>query len=107
MAGNCVVKRQRAFGQYFILFIYFFKFPLLLLFVLFPLLLLLLIILNVNIVKIHLSYLSFKNNCQSHFNGLIDRKGPENTSYTIGKYGETFYGLHTALTPAVVKVNKF
>ena len=36
-------------------------------------------------------------------NGLNDQKGSENINCTRAKYGETFYGRHTALTPAVVK----
>ena len=34
-----------------------------------------------------------------------DYKGAENINYTIVKYGETCYGHHTALTPAIVKIN--
>ena len=35
-------------------------------------------------------------------NGLYDKKKiPENTNYTIMKYGETFYGRHSAQTPAI------
>ena len=33
----------------------------------------------------------------------FEQLGPEN--YTIVKYGETFYGLHKALSPAIVKIN--
>ena len=38
---------------------------------------------------------------------LNDHKGPENINYTIVKYGETFYGRQTALTAAVIKINRF
>ena len=37
----------------------------------------------------------------------LSHNGPENLSYTIVKYAEMFYDCHKALTPAVVKVNKF
>ena len=40
---------------------------------------------------------------QKSQNGLNDYNGPENIIYTIVKYGETFYGRNTALTPIVVK----
>ena len=46
-------------------------------------------------------------NFQKKPNGLNNRKGPENIYYTIVKYGETFYGRHTALIPAVVEINRF
>ena len=36
-----------------------------------------------------------------------DHKGLENIDCTIVKYGETFYGRLTALTPAEAKVNRF
>ena len=39
--------------------------------------------------------------------GLDDNKGPENINCTMVKHMETFYGKHTALTPAVVKINGF
>ena len=38
-------------------------------------------------------------------NRLDDYKGPENMNYTIVKHGETFYGLHAAITSAVVQMN--
>ena len=36
---------------------------------------------------------------QRYYNGSSDPKGNENITYTMVKYGETFYGRHTALTP--------
>ena len=46
-------------------------------------------------------------NFQKSRNGLNDHKGPENINYTIVKYGEMFYACHTALTPVMVKINRF
>ena len=37
----------------------------------------------------------------------FEQQSPENINSTLVKYGETFYGRHTALTPAVVKINRF
>ena len=34
---------------------------------------------------------------------LNDPSGPENINCIVVKYGDTFYGRHTALAPAVVK----
>ena len=37
---------------------------------------------------------------------FIDYKGTADINYTIVKYGKTFYGRHTALASAVVKIDK-
>ena len=41
---------------------------------------------------------------QKSQNELSYHKGSENIKYTIVKYGETFYGRHTALIQAVMKI---
>ena len=46
-------------------------------------------------------------NFQNSWNGLNDHKGSEIINYAIVKYWEMFYFHHTALTPAVVKINRF
>ena len=49
----------------------------------------------------------FSNKCdiwKKKRNELSDHKGPENINSTIVKYGETFYGHHTAPTAAIVKI---
>ena len=40
-----------------------------------------------------------------HLFTFNDQKGPEKYNYTIVKYGEPYYGRHTVLTPAVVKIS--
>ena len=40
-------------------------------------------------------------------NGFNDHKEAETINCTIVKYGEAFYGLHTTLKSAVVKINIF
>ena len=47
------------------------------------------------------------NNFHDSRNRLNDHKGPEDITYTIVKYGETFNRRHMTLTLAVVKVNRF
>ena len=39
--------------------------------------------------------------------GIGCHKGPENINCLLVKYGEIFYDQHTALTPTVVKINRF
>ena len=48
-----------------------------------------------------------RSQIQKSWNWLIDHKGPENINNTKTKYKETSYVLHTALTQAVVKINRF
>ena len=48
--------------------------------------------------------MALKINFRKSRNRHNDHKIPENINYTIVKYGETFYGRHTALIPAVVKM---
>ena len=46
-------------------------------------------------------------NFRKSWNGLNYHREPENINHTIMEYGETFYGRHTALIPALVKKNRF